>query len=54
MSGKAKKVLFGGRTMMFWSKTELTRVKKAFINSLGKLLFVRDEFIGVRAINDFK
>ena len=52
--GKAKKVLFGGSTMVFWSKQELTRAKKAFIDSFGKLLFVSDEFIGVRAFNDFK
>jgi len=52
--GKAKKVLFGGSTMVFWSKQELTIAKKAFINSFGKLLFVSDEFIGERAINDFK
>jgi hypothetical protein len=51
---KAKKFLFGGSTMVFWSKTELTRAKKAFIDLFGKLLFVSDEFIGVRAINDLK
>ncbi len=37
---KAKKVLFGGRTMVFWSKPKLTRAKKPIINLFGTLLFV--------------
>ncbi len=47
----SKKLLFGTSTMIFWTKHE---VNKGLINSFGKLLLISDEYIGARAVKDFK
>ena len=48
---QAQKILFGNNSIIFWKKQD---VKHAKIDSFGNLLLVRGEFIGNRAIKDFK